>query len=217
MFSLLHEKGSRARQRRGFTLIELLIVVAIIAILAAIAVPNFLEAQIRSKVSRVKADERTLSVGIEQYCVDWNGYPEQFSRLLSVTTPVAYLTSLPRDPFMAAFNPPPPPGGGGGGRPPGPPGGFGVYRYGAMPIEHSSRYALASVGPDTDIDTYSNDEADTWEVDFGALGFYPGYSADLFTDQGAAVNQTRFKYIAYDPTNGTVSNGDIFRLSDHHS
>jgi prepilin-type N-terminal cleavage/methylation domain-containing protein len=61
--------------KKGFTLIELLIVVAIIAILAAIAVPNFLEAQVRSKVSRVKADQRSLATGIEAYFVDNNQYP----------------------------------------------------------------------------------------------------------------------------------------------
>ena len=60
---------------KGFTLIELLIVVAIIAILAAIAVPNFLEAQVRAKVSRVKADMRSLATAIEAYVVDNNVYP----------------------------------------------------------------------------------------------------------------------------------------------
>jgi type II secretory pathway pseudopilin PulG len=47
-------------------------VVAIIAILAAIAVPNFLEAQARSKVARAKADIRTLLMGINTYVIDYN-------------------------------------------------------------------------------------------------------------------------------------------------
>src|SRR2546423_10620359 len=60
---------------RGFTLIELLIVVAIIAILAAIAVPNFLEAQMRAKVSASKANQRSLATGIESYRVDNGATP----------------------------------------------------------------------------------------------------------------------------------------------
>ena len=59
---------------KGFTLIELLIVVAIIAILAAIAVPNFLEAQTRAKVSRAKADMRSVATALEAYYVDNNKY-----------------------------------------------------------------------------------------------------------------------------------------------
>jgi prepilin-type N-terminal cleavage/methylation domain-containing protein len=58
--------------RRAFTLLEILIVVAIIAILAAIAVPNFLEAQIRAKVARVQADLRSFAVAVESYQVDHN-------------------------------------------------------------------------------------------------------------------------------------------------
>ena len=61
--------------RDAFTLIELLIVVAIIAILAAIAVPNFLEAQVRAKVSRTISDMRTLNTAIEAYAVDFNLHP----------------------------------------------------------------------------------------------------------------------------------------------
>lgn len=63
----------------GFTLIELLIVVAIIAILAAIAVPNFLEAQTRAKISRVVSDLRTLQTGVEVYRIDNGKAPWDYS------------------------------------------------------------------------------------------------------------------------------------------
>jgi prepilin-type N-terminal cleavage/methylation domain-containing protein len=78
--------------KKGFTLIELLIVVAIIAILAAIAVPNFLEAQVRSKVSRAKADMRSYSTGIESYYVDNNIYP------VAARGTTVYPTGQPADP-----------------------------------------------------------------------------------------------------------------------
>lgn len=108
---------------RAFTLIELLIVVAIIAILAAIAVPNFLDAQVRSKVARAKSDMRTLALAVESYYGDNNAAPLSPENPLSVsgsnwwwislgsgearlagwelrlTSPVAYITKTPKDPF----------------------------------------------------------------------------------------------------------------------
>ncbi len=61
--------------KKAFTLIELLIVVAIIAILAAIAVPNFLEAQTRAKIARVLSDQRTYATALETYQIDNSTYP----------------------------------------------------------------------------------------------------------------------------------------------
>lgn len=98
------------QKKMAFTLIELLIVVAIIAILALIAVPNFLEAQVRAKVSRIKGDMRTLATAIEAYMVDYNEYPPDpydpgfhqpgWADVLNIlTSPIAYITSLPKDPF----------------------------------------------------------------------------------------------------------------------
>lgn len=103
----------------GFTLIELLIVVAIIAILAAIAVPNFLEAQTRAKISRNKADMRALVTATETYHVDYSKYPIpskadgsymgdpvtasddwfETKTAISLTTPIAYISSRFGDVF----------------------------------------------------------------------------------------------------------------------
>lgn len=100
----------------AFTLIELLIVVAIIGVLAAIAVPNFLNAQIRTKVSRALADLRTIRTAIAMYTADRNEPPPSTHPALgdpnigylrfNITTPVAYLHNgfLP-DPFVDQRDP----------------------------------------------------------------------------------------------------------------
>lgn len=166
----------------SFTLIELLIVVAIISILAAIALPNFLEAQTRAKVSRAKNDMRALATALETYHADNRAYPQAAlipppMRLRPLTTPVAYISSLPNDPFnQRRF--------------------WRTYRYGAMPLDVASRWILASVGPDL----YPSTDP---------IEFYPGYQPGLFCGQVEG-----FDYILYDPTNGTVSWGDVIRASD---
>ncbi|MFH1741907.1 MAG: type II secretion system protein [bacterium] len=67
--------SSRARKRAAFTLIELLIVVAIIGILAAIAVPNFMNARLRAKVADSIAAQRTYKTAQQMYFMDHGDIP----------------------------------------------------------------------------------------------------------------------------------------------
>ncbi|GAB4317233.1 MAG: hypothetical protein Kow0059_10190 [Candidatus Sumerlaeia bacterium] len=188
--------------KRAFTLIELLIVVAIIAILAAIAVPNFLEAQVRSKVSRTKSDLRTFATALESYAVDHNHYPPYGTEPIIfapatepqvlephwLTTPIAYVSSASI--FFDPFRTKPPVG---------------------VPIEHYKPYDYVN----WDDVRYRNTSfvhelygewrltgagPDTWR--FNTLINGP--------DQGGG-----FAVRSYDPTNGTVSVGDIFRTQKH--
>jgi general secretion pathway protein G len=67
--------GSTQRPERGFTLIELLIVVVIIGIIAAIAIPNLLNALDRGRQKRTMADIRSIATGVEAYGVDHSYLP----------------------------------------------------------------------------------------------------------------------------------------------
>ncbi len=207
-------------KRAAFTLIELLIVVAIIAILAAIAVPNFLEAQTRSKVSRCKADMRSITTALEAYYVDYNRYPNdptflQFETTITfnnsaeriaeafsaLTTPVAFMTSIPPNVFPNETDNPGVPK-------------DTLYRYFGKywrdlqlfgnagnplyPAEAPYLWSLASSGPDrqSNLGEYLIFGLDTFDAKF-PMGF-PAF------DAGPTC--------LYDPTNGTISAGDIVRV-----
>ena len=186
------------QRRKGFTLIELLIVVAIIAILAAIAIPNFLEAQVRSKVSRAKADMRTVTTAIEAYFIDHNHYSPMTHTTgfqygndttngylrFNLTTPIAYITSKERrDPF--AFQ-----------------------DQSSSDVEfysyHVPRYYL----------NYNSTSAYWTKVLESYYGEWRlcSYGPDrIYSNRAIGNGPDRM----YDPTNGTVSAGNIWRSQMH--
>jgi prepilin-type N-terminal cleavage/methylation domain-containing protein len=93
-FSLYYMNTSISKSRKGFTLVEIMIVVAIIALLAAIAVPGFLRARKRSQASRILNDLRMIDSAVDQYAIetgrktgdpvavsDWTNYVKKNSLL----------------------------------------------------------------------------------------------------------------------------------------
>jgi prepilin-type N-terminal cleavage/methylation domain-containing protein len=215
--------GSYVLKRHGFTLIELLIVVAVIAILAAIALPNFLEAQTRSKTSRVMADMRSIATGLEAYAVDFNHYPPNLMdaagrhnvmRMMmghmpfvpyTLTTPVAYMSDLPLDTFKPrimkdhehCF----------------------MYFNSTNTPDHENRAAYRALVESRPATAEVNPPA--WFMASTGPDYHMGTVATLIEMRGdLPIYQIQLmpmmpqlgERVQYDPTNGTVSEGDIVRF-----
>ena len=203
-------RASRRAQLLGFTLIELLIVVAIIGILAAIAVPNFLNAQLRAKVARVVSDMKALSKAEEMYHLDHNQYTfdgdcnvggAEHLTYIPLTTPIAYINSIPRDEFSALdpkFE------------------NLQTIKAGIQPVfEYTSRVSFGPNGTPNCKNIQANyDMLGKVGVEYVMISLGPNGTLQFAwsVQHYEQVGNGRGDFV-YEPTNGLTSNGDIFVLN----
>ena len=197
---------------RGFTLIELLIVIAIILILISIALPNFLEAQIRGKVAAAQQDLYAATTALEQFRIDKKFYPPdgrwnyglqpfvnnlmkkkppninsinywRFNDHTELTTPTAYLKQLPREPFVQGT----------------------FWWEGSFLYENTENIATEFKNPAmTEVYTLTNGKMTRLAGKTRVLWHLSSLGPDKEKNEA-------FDWIEYSPTNGTVSKGEIYR------
>jgi prepilin-type N-terminal cleavage/methylation domain-containing protein len=231
---LLQILASR-RRKVGFTLIELLIVIAIILILISIALPNFIEAQIRARMTKSRAEVKSIQTAFEMYMQDFKVYPRSCIPLMAgsnagrcqdnwgfpgitvrghLTTPIKYMKAMPDDLFAVNYSV--------------------LGSTGSVPEGHpyvkyrsTRRLVWNASWPDETPKSIipKNKQAACWTQQFDLInpnlfkskqyfisGLGPDHDEDVLPYYAPGLAGYKVGDEIFSPTNGTTSSGDIILL-----